>query len=544
MGLKLHCGGGGGDDDGQKHPNEEGGESDGEDSNPNLFSTVQQLLREFRDSFDSKKAAVDGKITPKPGVVDDYDEANNTVAQLQNDAKAMLTKYRRSFGDSTAIQWAHKNKEIYQLEVPIDVSKRYPASVTAQFEQVSSTTKVRRYYTPEIKDMAKKIREAEEMRESVLKDVTRQVFEKFSADFHIWSQVVESIANIDCLLSLATASHNYGGGSNPSCRPTIIDVPDSPTQKPLIKLRNSIHPTVAHSQLAAYNNAPKTYIPNDVDIGTEENNSSFVIVSGPNMGGKSTLLRQVCCCIILAQIGCFVPAEEMVLTPIDRIFTRVGASDRLIQGQSTFLVELEETSGILRHATARSFVILDELGRGTSTFDGTAIAHSVVQFLSRRVQCLTLFTTHYHMLLQEYKNNPLVSMYHMAYKANTQSALPNTSDNSNNITTTTNNNNTDLDTNTKHQIQSITFTYKFLKGVCNKSFGLHVAALAKLPGMVIDVAYERGEWFSASFEQTDTKYNKLLKRFIIAMYHNDVSTLRTIRDEFNSIGSTTMGMMG
>ncbi len=117
--------------------------------------------------------------------------------------------------------------------------------------------------------------------------------------------------------------------------------------------------------------------------------------------------------MILAQIGCWVPAASCRLTPVDRIFTRVGAADRIMQGQSTFLVELMETSVILKNATPRSLVILDELGRGTSTFDGTAIAHAVISYLSDKVDCLTLFSTHYHMLVSEFENDPRIAMFHM-----------------------------------------------------------------------------------------------------------------------------------
>lgn len=133
------------------------------------------------------------------------------------------------------------------------------------------------------------------------------------------------------------------------------------------------------------------------------------------MGGKSTLLRQTALAVILAQIGCFVPAASCELSPIDRIFTRIGASDRILEGKSTFYVEMEETKNLLQFATPRSLAIIDELGRGTSTFDGYAIANAVMQFLVRRLNCLTLFSTHYHMLLDEFRDFPGVCSYHMAY---------------------------------------------------------------------------------------------------------------------------------
>lgn len=132
------------------------------------------------------------------------------------------------------------------------------------------------------------------------------------------------------------------------------------------------------------------------------------------MGGKSTTLRMVCLAAIMAQVGCYVPAEFFKLTVVDKIFTRIGASDRIMSGESTFMVELQETSNILHNATRNSLVILDELGRGTSTFDGMAIAASVAYYLAERTQCRALFSTHYHLLTEEMKYNPRMGKYQMA----------------------------------------------------------------------------------------------------------------------------------
>ena len=134
------------------------------------------------------------------------------------------------------------------------------------------------------------------------------------------------------------------------------------------------------------------------------------------MGGKSTLLRQTCIAVILAQIGSFVPAKTCELTPVDRIFTRIGASDRILEGKSTFYVEMEETKTILKFATSRSLAIVDELGRGTSTFDGYAIANAVMRHMVNKINCMALFSTHYHMLINEFKQVKGVKNFHMAFK--------------------------------------------------------------------------------------------------------------------------------
>ena len=204
------------------------------------------------------------------------------------------------------------------------------------------------------------------------------------------------------------------------------------------------------------------------------------------MGGKSTLLRQTCLIAILAQVGCFVPAEECTLTPFDRIFTRLGASDRILLGQSTFFVELAETAAALRGATRRSLCIFDELGRGTSTFDGTAIASATIKHLVERNQCITLFATHYHSLLEDWKNEPFVRLGHM------ECFVEEDMD--------------DIDaeearegrTSEKKGDNNITFLYTLGDGACPRSFGINVAKLAGLPLDVI----AKAKVVSISFEHT------------------------------------------
>lgn len=195
----------------------------------------------------------------------------------------------------------------------------------------------------------------------------------------------------------------------------------------------------------------KKFVPNDIIMGSlkgEEKSPEVLLITGPNMGGKSTLLRSTCLAAIMAQIGCYVPAQSCKLTIVDRVFTRIGASDRILENKSTFFVELEETKTIVEQATKNSLVIMDELGRGTSTFDGYSIAHSVLTYLATRVHCRSLFTTHYHMLVEDFKSIPhQVGLYHM------QSAYEESSD-------------------------RVKFLYKFVPGVAPQSFGIYVAKMA------------------------------------------------------------------
>lgn len=184
------------------------------------------------------------------------------------------------------------------------------------------------------------------------------------------------------------------------------------------------------------------------------------------MGGKSTLMRQLGLIIIMAHMGSQVPASSCRLVPVDRIFTRIGANDDILAGESTFFVELSETSLILNHATPYSLVLVDELGRGTSTYDGTAIAHSVVNELAER-QCRTLFSTHYHTLVEDFKNSELVSLGHMACMVETDEDDPSE--------------------------ETVTFLYKFSKGACPKSHGFNAAKLAGVPLHIIKVGREKAD---------------------------------------------------
>jgi DNA mismatch repair protein MSH6 len=223
------------------------------------------------------------------------------------------------------------------------------------------------------------------------------------------------------------------------------------------------------------------YIPNTLVLGGSLNGNAYspklLLLSGPNMGGKSTLLRQTCLITILAQMGCKVPADKCVMTPVDRIFTRVGASDRILAGQSTFFVELAETATILRSATEDSLCILDELGRGTATFDGTAIAHAVVDHLARVTRCRSLFATHYHSLVDDWEMDARVQLGHM-------DCLVQQSEQEQ-----------EKGKQIKGDQEEVTFLYRLCSGSSPRSYGINVARLARLPQEVIDLAMRQSREF-------------------------------------------------
>ncbi|KAL5838399.1 hypothetical protein ACOSQ3_015568 [Xanthoceras sorbifolium] len=280
-----------------------------------------------------------------------------------------------------------------------------------------------------------------------------------------WSEVVHAISCIDVLRSFAvTASMSCGPMSRPFILPqSKTTALAQETRGPVLKITGLWHPFA----LGESGGLP---VPNDVLLGEDSDgyHPHTLLLTGPNMGGKSTLLRATCLAIILAQLGCFVPGEMCVLSLVDIIFTRLGATDRIMTGESTFLVECTETASVLQNATQDSLVILDELGRGTSTFDGYAIAYAVFRHLVEKVNCRLLFATHYHPLTKEFASHPHVKLQHMAcaFKSNSE--------------------------NYSEGDQELIFLYRLTSGACPESYGLQVAIMAGIPEKVVQAASHAG----------------------------------------------------
>eukprot|EP01052_Picozoa_sp_SAG31_P030891 SAG31_NODE_3213_length_4543_cov_1.531503_3_plen_259_part_00 len=249
-------------------------------------------------------------------------------------------------------------------------------------------------------------------------------------------------------MSLAKASQPAGTGTGllPVCRPEFVAPPaEGP---PILELEQAWHPIMGgHIE---------GFIPNDTVVGGSA--PATVVLTGPNMGGKSTLLRQVSLVTIMAQLGCYVPAASCRLSPVDRIFTRMGARDNIMTGESTFFIELSEAAIVLRNATRHSLVLMDELGRGTSTFDGVAIAYAVATTLANELLCRSIFSTHYHTLMGEFNADPAITVYHMGLMADGDESDPTV---------------------------SVTFLYKLTRGAVPRSYGMNVAKVAGLPDTLV-----------------------------------------------------------
>ncbi|CAG8589017.1 12391_t:CDS:10, partial [Gigaspora rosea] len=407
------------------------------------FPDLKPMLTHFNKAFDHEKAYKEGNLLPYPGVESDYDEIINRMAEVNKQLDGHLEDSKKLLKTSKIV-YKDIGKELFQLEVPNTIK------VPDHWQKLSRTQKVNRYWNPTLQKLIRDFQEAKETQSSVLKSLQSRFYQKFDAHYRNWLLAVKIVGEIDCLLSLAKSSLALG---EPRCRPQFVSQEQS-----ILEFEELRHPCFTAG--AAFD-----FIPNDTFLGGDQPN--MILLTGPNMGGKSTLLRQNCVAIIMAQLGCYVPAKHCRMTPFDRIYTRIGANDNILAGQSTFMVELSETSKIIHEATPRSMVILDELGRGTSTFDGYAIAYSVLHYLATHIGCLGLFSTHYGMLTQEFAKNPNIALKHMSCHVD-------------------------------QDRKEVTFLYKLVPGVCPKSYGMNVANMAGVPRQIVD----RAEVVAAKFEQT------------------------------------------
>jgi DNA mismatch repair protein MSH6 len=437
------------------------------------FPNMIQELEWFFENFDLDQAAK-GFFEPSRGIDDLYDQACDAIAHIQselNDYKEEMCSTYLQPRSAARSSWKYINtkpesKEKYTIELPASV--RVPDNFILKGKRGSGTKQMNRYRTAQLEHFVQEFENAYEVQKKRKARGMQLIFAKFDSMRSLWAAAAQATSLLDAIGALAQTASKPG-----YTRAKILDCPQHAS--PTIRVTGGRHPCIESSI------GSNDFIPNDLSLGTEtsqDNASRVLLLSGPNMGGKSTLLRQTCLISILAQIGCFVPAEDCALTPIDRIYTRLGATDRILLGQSTFFVELAETAAALRGATRRSLVIMDELGRGTSTFDGTAIASSVVKHLVDRSKCLSLFATHYHSLLEEWKHNRNVRLGHMECIVE------------NGITTS-------RPENEEKDESTITFLYTLGEGVCPKSFGINVARLAGLPEDVLSNAKR----ISSEFEQ-------------------------------------------
>lgn len=343
----------------------------------------------------------------------------------------------------------------YLIEVLNTDLKKVPAS----WIKISGTKKLSRFHTPEVVRMISERDQHKESLAAACDTAFRALLTSIAAAYQPLRDAVSALATLDCLVSLSKVAA-LPGYSKPSFLPSL--------SAPTISISAGRHPIAEHT-------LPNGYIPFTTTLASPAPLAH--LITGPNMGGKSSFVRAVALLVLLAQIGSFVPADAMSLTLADAIHTRMGARDNLFAGESTFMVEVSETASILRSATPRSLIILDELGRGTSTHDGAAIAHAVLEHVVHETKCLTLFITHYQHLAKIASGvaDGLVKNVHMRFTA--------TKGDHNNDSGDEEDTDTPLDGD-----EEITFLYEVAEGVAHRSYGLNVARLARIPRKVLEVA--------------------------------------------------------
>jgi DNA mismatch repair protein MutS len=319
----------------------------------------------------------------------------------------------------------------------IEITKSNLANVPAHYTRKQTTVGGERFITPELKEMEAKVLGADERAQNLEYQLFQKLRDETLRDIGPIQQTGEAIAVLDVLCAFAETARLFR-----YCRPELSD-------SLRLVIKDGRHPVLDQNLIE------EKFVPNDTTLDGE--NVRMAIVTGPNMAGKSTYIRQVALIVLMAQIGSFVPAESVEIGLVDRIFTRVGASDDLARGQSTFMVEMNETANIINNATERSLVILDEIGRGTSTFDGLSIAWSVAEFLYDKIKARALFATHYHELTKLAGDRKGVCNLNVAVR---------------------------------EWNEQIIFLRKIVPGGADKSYGIQVARLAGLPKEILDRAKE------------------------------------------------------
>ncbi|MEO5719223.1 MAG: DNA mismatch repair protein MutS, partial [Chthoniobacterales bacterium] len=405
-----------------------------------LASSLQEDLREMSELAAKLTHALaeDPPLALKDGGIfrDGFDPQLDELRQASRDGKNWITQLQEREIASTGIK-SLKVRFNSVFGYFIEITKSNLASAPAHYTRKQTTVGGERFITPELKEMEAKILGADERARHLEYQLFLTLREKTMGELAPIQQTATAIATLDVICSLAETARLFH-----YCRPELDD-------SLRLCLKDARHPVLDQ------NLAEEKFVPNDTDLDGEK--MRLAIITGPNMAGKSTYIRQVALLVLMAQMGSFVPAARAEIGLVDRIFTRVGANDDLSRGQSTFMVEMNETANIIHNATRDSVVILDEIGRGTSTFDGLSIAWSVAEHLHDEIGCRTLFATHYHELTDLERTRDGV---------------------------------TNLSVAVREWNDEVIFLRKIVAGRADQSYGIQVARLAGLPDSLIVRAKE------------------------------------------------------
>lgn len=403
-----------------------------------LVGQLAERLSDFAELTDLLTRAIvdEPPVTIKEGgmIRDAYDTRLDELRTASREGKGWLTELEARERAATGID-SLKIRYNNVFGYYIEVTKANYAKVPPHYIRKQTLANAERYLTEELKKMEGTILGADERSRQLEYELFCKLREKVTLYLDRIQSSAEALAEVDVLLSLAETAQKYR-----YCRPELDN-------SRVLHIVNGRHPVIEQTQ------ADISFVPNDTEMG--ENENRVLILTGPNMAGKSTYIRQVALITLMAQMGSYVPADSAHIGLVDRIFCRVGASDDIARGQSTFMVEMSETALILNNATERSLVILDEIGRGTATFDGLSIAWAVAEHLHDVIGARTMFATHYHEMVDLQHTHPGVSNWHVEVR---------------------------------EWKDEIVFLRKVLPGPADKSYGIQVARLAGLPTPIIDRA--------------------------------------------------------
>jgi DNA mismatch repair protein MutS len=405
-----------------------------------LLCDLEQRLELCPDLRESLDAALvdDPPLSPREGglIRPGHDPELDRLRAITRNGKGWIAKYQTD--------------EILRTNIPslkvgynqvfgyyIEITHAHAAKVPTDYQRKQTLKNAERYITPELKAHEEEVLTAEQKIFQREYELFLSLRDQVAAQTQRLMQTAEVLATVDVLAALAelAVARDY-------CRPELCD-------EPVLEVVDGRHPVLDQTL------PPGTFVPNDIHLGPE--NGWFLLITGPNMAGKSVYLRQQALLVLLTQIGSFVPARQARVGLVDRIFTRVGASDELSRGQSTFMVEMTEAANILNNATPRSLVILDEIGRGTSTYDGLSLAWAITEYLHDTAGCRALFATHYHELAQLTGKLP---------------GLRN------------------CNASVREWKDEIVFLHKIVRGPADQSYGIHVARLAGVPDTILGRARE------------------------------------------------------
>jgi DNA mismatch repair protein MutS len=419
-----------------------------------LQSDLAKQLAQDCDSMDTLADLLEAAIEPDcPAHLRDggvirtgFDEELDRLRSISTDGQSWLSNYQRQQIQRTGIG---KLKIGYNkvFGYYIEVSHTWADKVPADYVRKQTIKNAERYITDELKKYEIEVLGAEEKALELELQLFEQVRSTALGYVSRLQKLAYVLARIDCLSALAYLAkrRNY-------IRPKVTNGRE-------LLITDGKHPVLAEV-------LGTEFVPNDVELG--DGQGDVMIITGPNMSGKSTYIRQTALLILMAQMGSFIPAREATIGVVDRIFTRVGASDELARGQSTFMVEMTETANIINNATERSLVVLDEVGRGTSTYDGLSLAWAITEHIATKIKCRTLFATHYHEITE------LAELFTNIKNCNVA---------------------------VREWMDEVVFLHKILPGGTDKSYGIHVAKLAGVPKSILERSKEILQELESTFQK-------------------------------------------